>query len=201
MLAGMESLQAVVVERELTPSELLQEQLVENCLREDLQPIEQAKAFRALMDANGWSARRVGDELHMANSTVVKALSLLELDPSVQGQVDAGELSPAAAYEVSKLEKPEDQREVAGRIVAERLTRDEAAVVVREKSGRAPKERPAGKSEGRGRRSGNAQYRLDDGTTVSVGAPAALAGPEAVVNALERALEMARQEVGRGQAA
>jgi ParB family chromosome partitioning protein len=201
MLAGMESLQAVVVERELTPSELLQEQLVENCLREDLQPIEQAKAFRALMDGNGWSARRVGDELHMANSTVVKALALLDLDPAVQGKVDAGELSPAAAYEVSKLEKAEDQREVAGRIVSERLTRDEAAVAVREKSGRAPKERAASRGERAGARAGRAQYRLPDGTTVAVGGPAALAGPEAVVAALEAALELARLELGRGQAA
>lgn len=201
MLAGMESLQAVVVERELTPSELLQEQLVENCLREDLQPIEQAKAFRALMDGNGWSARRVGDELHMANSTVVKALALLDLDPAVQDKVDAGELSPAAAYEVSKLEKPEDQREVAGRIVSERLTRDEAAVAVREKSGRAPKERAASRGEGARARAGRAQYRLPDGTTVAVGGPAALAGPAAVVAALEAALELARHELGRGQAA
>ena len=135
----------------------------------------------------------------MANSTVVKALALLELDPAVQGRVDAGELSPAAAYEVSKLETPEDQREVAGRIVSERLTRDEAAVAVREKSGRPQKERTA--SRGEGARAGRAQYRLPDGTTVAVGGPAALAGPVAVVAALEAALELARQEVGRGQAA
>ena len=45
-IAGLESLQAVVVERDLSATEILQEQLVENCLREDLQPIEQAQAFR-----------------------------------------------------------------------------------------------------------------------------------------------------------
>src|SRR6185312_14309369 len=84
MIAGMEGLQAIVVERELSASEILQEQLVENCLREDLQPIEQAQAFRALMEANGWSARRVADELSLANSTVIKALALLELAPDVQ---------------------------------------------------------------------------------------------------------------------
>jgi ParB family chromosome partitioning protein len=128
MLAGMESLQAVVVEKELTPAELLQEQLVENCLREDLQPIEQSQAFRTLMDSNGWSARKVADELNLANSTVVKALALLDLAPAVQERVEAGELAPATAYEVSKLEKTEDQLEVAGRIVKEKLTRDQAAV-------------------------------------------------------------------------
>jgi ParB family chromosome partitioning protein len=203
MLAGMESLQAVVVERELSPSEILQEQLVENCLREDLQPIEQAQAFRALMDTNGWSARKVADELNMANSTVVKALALLELAPAVQEQVEAGTLAPAVAYEVSKLEKPEDQVEVAGRVVAERLTRDQAADVVREKSGRPAKGKTAS-AKGKGsasRGSGRAEYRLDDGTVVSVAGPAVGSGQDAVIAALELALDRARKERGREQAA
>jgi ParB family chromosome partitioning protein len=201
MIAGMESLQAVVVERELSPSEILQEQLVENCLREDLQPIEQSRAFKALMDANGWSARRVADELSLANSTVVKALALLELAPAVQERVGAGELSPAAAYEVSKLEDPVQQAEVAERVVREKLTRDQAAAAVREKSGR-----PSGASSGTPRkadttRPARIEYRLDDGTTVTISSPAAASGPEAVIAALEQALDRARQGRGRDQAA
>src|SRR5262249_19847633 len=62
LAAGLPSVSCHFVERELSASELLQEQLVESCLREDLRPVEQARAFRALMDANGWSARRVADE-------------------------------------------------------------------------------------------------------------------------------------------
>ena len=201
MLAGMESLQAVVVERELTPAEILQEQLVENCLREDLQPIEQAHAFRVLMDTNGWSARKVADELNLANSTVVKALALLDLAPAVQEKVEAGELAPAAAYEVSKLERPEDQLEVAGRIVTERLTRYQAAEAVREKSGRAPRTNPATKSKRPAQPPSRAEYRLEDGTTVSVTGPAAAKGSDGVIAALELALELAREERGRGQAA
>jgi ParB family chromosome partitioning protein len=201
MLAGMESLQAVVVERDLSPSEILQEQLVENCLREDLQPIEQAQAFRELMGANGWSARKLADELNLANSTVVKALALLDLATGVQEKVEAGELAPAAAYEISKLDRPEDQLEVAGRIVAEKLTRDQAAAAVREKAGRPRSARPAASPKGSDARPVRAEYRLDDGTTVSVKGPAAARDLDAVIAALERALEMARQERGRGQAA
>jgi ParB family chromosome partitioning protein len=199
MLAGMESLHAVVVERELTAPELLQEQLVENCLREDLQPIEQACAFRALMDANGWSARRIADELHLANSTVIKALSLLELDPAVREQVNTGALAPAAAYEVSKLENPVEQREVAGRVVAEGLTRDETAEVVREKSGRAAKERAEGgqgSSAGRGK-AARVQFQVEGGTTVTVAGAAAAAGIHDVVLVLEVVLELARREADR----
>jgi ParB family chromosome partitioning protein len=55
-MAGLPSLSAVVVEGELAPADRLAIQLVENCLREDLGPIEQARAYKALMEANGWSA-------------------------------------------------------------------------------------------------------------------------------------------------
>jgi hypothetical protein len=45
------------------------------------------------------------------------------------------------------------------------------------------------------------EYQLDDGTLVTVSSPAAAAGPAAVIAALEQALDRARQEQGRGQAA
>jgi hypothetical protein len=133
---------------------------------------------------------------------VVKALSLLELAPEVQGEVDAGRLSPAAGYEVSKLESAEAQREVAGRIVREGLTRDQAADAVREKARLPRRDRPstgqlAQSTRGRSR----AEYRLDDGTRVSVAGPAARSGQGAVITALEAALGLARQEEDRIQAA
>lgn len=203
MLAGLESLQAVVVERELSASEILQEQLVENCLREDLQPIEQAQAFRALMDANGWSSRRVAEELSLASSTVVKALALLDLAPAVQERVEAGEISPAAAYEVSKLEDPGAQVEVAERVVSQGLTRDQAAAAVREKSGRPAGPRPAARTRSSAATTPAArvEFRLEDGTSVTVSTPAAAGGPDAVISALEQALDRARRGEGRGQAA
>jgi ParB family chromosome partitioning protein len=207
MLAGMESLQAVVIERELTPAEILQEQIVENCLREDLQPIEQAQAFRVLMETNGWSARRVGEELNMANSTIVKALALLDLAPAVQEQVETGKIAPAVAYEVSKLQSAEEQLEVADRVLSEKLTRDQAAEVVREKSGRKPRTNPEpgqGASDpkrARSRRADEVQYRLEGGTSICITGPAAVAGLDAIITALELVLEKLKHERARGQVA
>jgi ParB/RepB/Spo0J family partition protein len=76
--AGLATLSAVVTEAPLEPADRLVLQLVENCLREDLQPIEQAKAFRALIAAHGWSVRRLAEELAITHSTVVRALALLD---------------------------------------------------------------------------------------------------------------------------
>ena len=62
-LAGLATLPCVIVEGELAPGELLALQLIENALREDLRPIEQARSYRTLMDANGWSTHRLAQEL------------------------------------------------------------------------------------------------------------------------------------------
>ena len=98
-MAGLPSLSAVVVDEPIPPDELLAIQLVENCLREDLKPIEQAKAFKALMERNGWSARQVARELAIDHTGVARALALLTLPGDVQEAVEAGQIAPRTAYE------------------------------------------------------------------------------------------------------
>lgn len=148
-LAGRKSLAAVILDGEPDESTVLEMQLIENALREDLQPIEQARAFRTLMDRNGWTAARLAAALHLTGATVSRALSLLDLPYTVQEAVAAGELAPSIAYEVSKLEDAEAQREVAERIVAEGMTRDGAAAAVRQATGRASKGKGRGASKAR----------------------------------------------------
>jgi ParB family chromosome partitioning protein len=149
-MAGLPTLSAVIVDGSIEPSELLAIQLIENCLREDLRPIEQARAFRALMDRNGWSARQLARELAIDHTGVARALALLELPMTVQERVEQGSLPPATAYELSKVEDPESQRELAERVVSEGLSRAEAVEAVR---------RVAGKSKGKGASKGKAKGR------------------------------------------
>lgn len=188
IMAGKATLGCVVVEGEMTESEILHDQLVENCLRADLQPIEQAGAFKVLMDAKNWTAARLAEELHIRDSTVFKALALLELPGEVRERVAAGDIKPATAYALSQLDRPQDQVELAERVVAEKLTRDEAAAAVREKLGRgAP---PA--------RKGRVEIRLDGGRKVTVAGLGDDDRPETIVTTLRQAL---KQVQGRARAA
>lgn len=182
--AGWSEVPCITVEAGMTETEIRQDQLIENCLREDLNFLEQAKAFRALMDANGWSARRLGEELHLSHQTVGRALAVLELPDAVRQQVADGALAPRTAAEIAILPTVADQVAVAGRAVAEKLTRDQVAGVVREKSGRA-----AAKKERR-------EYKLGDGSAVTI------TGPAAADDAAARAalLKLARQ-LGKPEAA
>lgn len=161
--AGMTTMSCVIMDGPITPAELRSLQLVENLVREDLRPVEQAKAFRAIMDLNGWSTHDVARELAVDQSSVVRALKLLDLPAVVQEQVEQGTLPPATAYEVSKLEDPAEQAALAGRVVAEGLSRAETVEAVRRASGRPTKGR------GRGaRRATSRVFRKAAGCTVTV---------------------------------
>lgn len=180
--AGWAEVPCVTVEASMTDSEVLQDQLIENCLREDLSPLEQAQAFKELMDQNGWSARRLGEELHLSHQTVGRAVALLELPAEVQQQVAEGQIAPRTAAEIAALESPEEQKEVAERVVKEKLTRDQVAGVVREKAGKPKKER--------------LEFKLEDGSVVIVLGPAA-----ADQSTARAALMRLTKKLSRGEAA
>lgn len=162
-MAGATTMSCVIMEGPVSPAELFALQLVENLVREDLKPIEQARAFRAVMDLNGWSTHDVARELAVDQSSVVRALKLLDLPAAVQEQVEQGTLSPATAYEVSKLDDPEEQAALADRVVTEGLSRAEAVEAVRRASGRSAR------GKGRGaRRPTTRVFRRVAGCTVTV---------------------------------
>lgn len=137
-MAGLDKLSCVIHEGALAEDEKLAMQLVENALRTDLKPVEQARAYRRLMDAKGYSTRDLAAELHIAQTSVVRALSLLELPTDVQVRVEGGELAATVAAELSKIADPAVQAEVAEAVVAEGLTRTEVTELVQAVKARRP---------------------------------------------------------------
>jgi ParB family transcriptional regulator, chromosome partitioning protein len=142
--AGLKELQAVIHDGALAPDEILGLQLVENALREDLRPVEQARAYRRLMDARGWTMTELAAELNLHQTTVSRALALLDLEEGVQARVDSRALAASAAAEIAKLPR-EDQAPVAAVVEEQKLGRDEVVEVV--KAVRAKRTPPAPKPE------------------------------------------------------
>jgi ParB family chromosome partitioning protein len=99
-LAGLASVACVVIAGNPSADELLEDQLVENALREDLKPVEQARAFRSLMDRTGMSQNQLASKLGIGQGTISKAIALLGLPTDVQIAVDAGDIAPRAAREM-----------------------------------------------------------------------------------------------------
>jgi ParB family chromosome partitioning protein len=144
-LAGLATVSAVEVQGTPTVDDLLEDQLVENCLREDLKPVEQARAFKALIDRRGWSYRQLGERLSIAPASITRALALLELPAPVQERVESGELAPSVAYEVSRVQNPDEQARLVDQVLAGGMTRDEAVAEVR----RTAPTRTNGKTKGK----------------------------------------------------
>ena len=94
-LAGLERIPAVV--RQLADREQLELALVENVQREDLNPIEEANAFRQLSDDFGLTQDEIARQVGRARSTITNTLRLLELDDGVQAAVADGRISEGHA--------------------------------------------------------------------------------------------------------
>ena len=177
-MAGLASLSCVIHEG---PVDVLAVQLIENALREDLKPVEQAKAFRALMDGNGWDGKTLAAELAIDPATVTRTLALLDLPGAVQERVEQGVLAASTAYEISRLPDPALQAEMAELAVTQGLTKTdvrEAVKVVKAKKEVAPRPEPVA-------------FDAGDGCTITV--KWRRAGGPTVVKALERALKEARR--------
>jgi ParB family chromosome partitioning protein len=117
--AGRETVPAVV--QDVEPRDLLEVALVENVQRRDLNPIELAQAFRALLEA-GRTQDEVGERVGLDRSTVANHLRLLELPKELQEDVELGALSMGHAKALLQLSNPERRRHLRDRIVAEALS-------------------------------------------------------------------------------
>ncbi len=94
-LAGLERIPAIV--RQLADREQLELALVENVQREDLNPIEEANAFRQLSEEFGLTQDEIARQVGRARTTITNTLRLLELEPGVQLAVAEGRLTEGHA--------------------------------------------------------------------------------------------------------
>jgi ParB family chromosome partitioning protein len=140
--AGLPTIECYFHEVELAPSEILEQQLIENCLREDLRPTEEAKAFQRLMNLNGWNQKKLATALRVSETRVTRVLSLLKLPQEIRDDLDSGKLSTRAAYEISKLPNPNAQRTLARRAMNGTLTCDQTTKAVRNRRGKACRRPP-----------------------------------------------------------
>ncbi len=116
-LAGIERIPAVVREVE-SDTDRLALALIENLQREDLTPIEEARAFHHLRSESGLSQEQIATEVGKDRSTIANALRLLQLPLSVQEMVDADTLSAGHARALAGLNDARRQEEMARRCVA-----------------------------------------------------------------------------------
>jgi|GEM_PF-374201 len=134
ILAGLPSLLCIEADRPLDEGELLVEQLTENCLREDLKPIERARAFKRLLDRMDWTHQQLADYIHISQPSISQAISLLSLPEAVQADVNSGAIAAGTAYEISKVQDRSEQEDLATLARAGRLKRSQIREIAQAKA-------------------------------------------------------------------
>jgi ParB family chromosome partitioning protein len=111
LAAGLTQVPAIV--REMDNREALEIALVENCQRRDLNPTDEAKAYRALIDGHGYTQRSLAKQIGRSQSHIAKRLALLELPEDVRSEVDSGGITLPDAGELARLAKHPERLEAA----------------------------------------------------------------------------------------
>ncbi len=135
VLAGLATVPAVV--RQVGELESLALALVENLQRQDLNPVERARAYRRLVQEFGLSQQEIARLVGRSQPAVANTLRLLSLPQEVLQAVEKGQLSEAHARLLLEVEDPGRRVELARLAVARRLTTRELGRLVRPKSGPA----------------------------------------------------------------
>jgi len=119
-LAGLEAVPAII--REINDRDALELALTENLLREDLNPLEVARAYESLQQKFGLSHAQIADRLGVNRTTVTNTLRLLRLPPPVIEMIERGELSPGHARALLGLDSQGSQEKFARLIIKRGLS-------------------------------------------------------------------------------
>ncbi|ADG83836.1 ParB/RepB/Spo0J family partition protein [Thermincola potens] len=119
-LAGLDKIPAVI--KEVSDREITELALIENIQREDLNPIEEALAYKQLMEEFGLTQEELSKRVGKSRSFIANSVRLLNLPPEAQQMVQTGQLSAGHARALLVIERAIDQANLAKKIVEKNLS-------------------------------------------------------------------------------
>ncbi|MFZ0306757.1 MAG: ParB/RepB/Spo0J family partition protein [Candidatus Sulfotelmatobacter sp.] len=153
-MAGKETIPALV--RRLSPQQAAEMTVLENVVREDLNPLEQAEAFRVLSKEFKLTQVQIAERIGVSRETVSNYMRLLRLPQKVMEYMLGGRLSFSDAREILRLENDEYIEQVAEEVVTHKLKWDQIEDRVMRINGSFPmlpgQTLPGEKKKGRGAR-------------------------------------------------
>jgi ParB family transcriptional regulator, chromosome partitioning protein len=128
-LAGLTKVPALV--REFSEAETMEIALIENLQREDLNPLEEAEAYRILLDEYHLTQDELAQRLGKSRPQITNTLRLLQLSPVARAEVESGRISMGHAKVLLGLESVEEQNHLARKVAETGLSVRELEVAVK----------------------------------------------------------------------
>lgn len=120
-----------VIVKDASDQESLELALIENIQREDLNPIEEARAYQYLIDKYHLTQERISQVLGKARVSITNTLRLLKLPLEIQDEMKKGRIGFAHGRTLLELDDENHQRRLAQEIIAKGLTLSELEVLIR----------------------------------------------------------------------
>lgn len=136
-LAGLKKIPAVI--RDYTEQQVQEISLLENIQREDLNPIETAKAMKDLLTNYGWTQEELADRLGKSRPAVANFIRLLSLCPEVIALIENGKLSAGHARSLVVVTDPAVQLKLAKEAITKKITVRDMEKAVKELNNPKPK--------------------------------------------------------------
>jgi ParB family chromosome partitioning protein len=119
-MAGLKTIPAIV--KEYNSKELIEIALVENLQREDLNPIEEANAYKRLLEEFNFSQEELARKIGRSRSSIANTLRLLTLEEEIKKYLSDGKLTPGQVRPLLSISNPEQRRYLAMKILDNKLT-------------------------------------------------------------------------------
>ncbi len=132
-IAGLKKIPAII--KDLEDSEVLQIALIENLQRQDLDPIEEALAYKDLMDRFGFTQNEIAELVGKDRATVTNRLRLLNLSEGVIKALRDGLITEGHARVLLRIEDPQEQERICRMVIENGLSVRQLEKMI------APKER------------------------------------------------------------
>lgn len=141
-MAGVREVPVII--KEYNEQEILEIALIENIQRENLNPIEEAMAFKKLLEEFNLKQDEVAERVSKSRTAVTNSMRLLKLDQRVQQMIIDDMISTGHARALLAIDDPEQQYALANKIFDEKLSVRETEKLIKEiKNPKKPKEKKA----------------------------------------------------------
>ena len=119
-LAGLDEIPAIV--RDFSDEEMMEIALLENLQRENLNPMEESRAYRKLIETLNITQEELAKKLGKSRSYITNMIGLQNLPSSIQTMISDNKMSMGHARVLSKLENEDQQKELADKITTEGIS-------------------------------------------------------------------------------